>query len=244
MFKQSIIILTINIECDLHIDNILNFINYHKPDVIFFQEIFKDHIPFFEEKLQMRSIYAGLNFLQTKNSMHEMGIAIFSHFEFSEMDLVYYRGNSLQLPILVEPKPNPIKMARALLIAKFKKIPNYRFINTHFTWSPNGTPSKEQYTDLNKLLKILKNYNEFILCGDFNAPRGTAIFDTLSLNYKDNLPADILTTLDRNLHVAGHLDLVVDGVFTTPGLDVSELKIFDGLSDHCAILAKVKPVEL
>ena len=93
--------------------------------------------------------------------------------------------------------------------------------------------------DLKVLFELLENIPEFILCGDFNAPRGTAIFDSIAEKYKDNIPQDISTTIDKNLHKAGDLQLVVDGLFTTPEYKVDSIKILDKLSDHCAILATI-----
>lgn len=92
------------------------------------------------------------------------------------------------------------------------------------------------------LLKFLSEIPEFILCGDFNAPRGGIIFDTIASKYKDNIPSEINTTIDKNLHKAGDLKLVVDGLFTTPSYQITSIKIIDSLSDHCAILANIRAV--
>jgi endonuclease/exonuclease/phosphatase family metal-dependent hydrolase len=109
--------------------------------------------------------------------------------------------------------------------------------NIHFTWSPNGVVTSQQRAHLNGLMQVLEKIPEIILCGDFNSPRGGEIFDTLALKYRDNIPKNYKTSIDGNLHRAGRLELMVDGLFSTPKFIVSHVELISGLSDHCAILA-------
>ena len=59
-----------------------------------------------------------------------------------------------------------------------------QFLNTHFTWTPNAEVNEMQRQDLPTLFASLDRVPEFILCGDFNAPRGKEIFDTIATVYK------------------------------------------------------------
>jgi hypothetical protein len=77
------------------------------------------------------------------------------------------------------------------------------------------------------------------MCGDFNAPRGRLIFDRIATKYKDNIPPYVTTTIDKNIHHAGDLQLVVDGLFSTSKYEVRSVQVLDGLSDHCAIIGEV-----
>ncbi len=90
------------------------------------------------------------------------------------------------------------------------------------------------------MLKILTKIPELILCGDFNSPRGGGgIYDRLATQYRDHIPAHITTTIDGQLHRAGPLQFVVDGLFSSPEYLVNQVQVVGGLSDHMAIVAKL-----
>jgi endonuclease/exonuclease/phosphatase family metal-dependent hydrolase len=115
----------------------------------------------------------------------------------------------------------------------------FRIATTHLTWTPNGGPNGEQRRDAAALLHVLEGLSEFVLCGDFNAPRGGDIFSMLASRYKDNIPLQYTSSLDPNLHRAGQLGLMVDGIFSTSAYTVSAVKMVSGISDHCALVATV-----
>jgi hypothetical protein len=50
-----------------------------------------------------------------------------------------------------------------------------------------------------------------------------------------------MTSIDPKLHRAGALQLMVDGLFTTPGYEASDVMLHTGVSDHCAITARIAP---
>lgn len=231
-------LVTLNIECDEHLDTVTDFLTTHQPDVIVLQEVLSKDLAELEKKLGIHSVFAPLNFLCRGESIDKLGVAIFSKQPFIKTEAIYYSGDGDNLAYITSEEPE--KMARTVLIA-YVEINQQQVcvVNTHFTWTPNGAPNQQQFLDCQKMLDILAGLSEHVLCGDFNAPRGTAIFDILAGKYKDNIPANILSTLDKNLHKAGHLQLVVDGIFTTPQYQVTDLQVIPGVSDHCAILAEI-----
>ncbi len=115
----------------------------------------------------------------------------------------------------------------------------YTFANTHFTWSNDGAVTDRQRESLKKLLEILNTLPEFVLAGDFNAPRGREIFTAIAEKYRDNIPLNYLTSIDKNLHRAGDLGLMVDGLFSTPEYEITDVKLSDGVSDHMAVTALI-----
>jgi len=230
-------IISLNIETDRHFDRFIPFIKMKKPDIILLQEVLKKDMPYLEKAIGMRGRFVMLAYLHREKDQPGIGLATFTNLPIANQYQAYYFGDSQKIPIKYGKLD---KIARAILVTKLiKKSQHYCVINTHFTWTPDGKPSEQQHKDLDHLLTLLSNIPEFVLCGDFNAPRGTVIFDTLALKYKDNIPKEISTTIDKNLHSAGDLNLVVDGIFTTPEYCVDSIKVIDNLSDHCAILAKV-----
>jgi endonuclease/exonuclease/phosphatase family metal-dependent hydrolase len=230
-------LVSLNIEKDRHFDRILPFLKKERPDVILLQEVFSKDIPRFEETLQMNSAFAIMKILQVEGNQCPLGVATFSPLSLTAQS-AYYRGTPETLPIV--PEGNPTNTNQVILeTTVLKNQKKYRLINTHFTWTPDGQDTPLQHQDLHGLLKLLSQLPDFILCGDFNAPRGRVIFDTIASQYKDNIPSHIITTIDKNLHRAGDLQLVVDGLFSTPQYRVESVKLFDGLSDHYAISAKI-----
>lgn len=232
-------IISINMEFDRHFSRIFPFINKMKPDVVVMQEVFARDIPMIEKTVGMKSVFSPLNYFHgMENSLH--GILSLSSLPIKKSAYFYYRGDEITLPTVRLGHGEAANIARCLLSIEVQKSSkSYNVINTHFTWTPDGMPSDKQYEDIEILLKLLSAIPEFILCGDFNAPRGGPIFAKIASKYKDNVPPHITTTIDKELHKAGDLKLVVDGVFTTSGYTVEELEVFSGLSDHCGIMAIV-----
>ena len=235
MYSTGLNIASVNIEQDRHFDRVMPFLKKQQPDVILLQEVLSKDIAYFENSLKMNSHYAALN---NYDDGTQHGILTLSNYPLLKTQVAYYRGDGANLPLLKRGQPE--KMARAILVTEIiKENQRYCLINTHFTWSPNGQPSALQNEDINILMRLLSEIPEFVFCGDFNAPRGTAIFDKIASKYKDNIPLHINTTIDKNLHKAGGLKLVVDGIFSTSAYQINSVEIVDSISDHCAILAKI-----
>lgn len=230
-------IISLNIETDRHFDRIIPFLKQHRPDVILLQEVLFKDIPKLEDELEMKSVFAIMKVLVRKEDQQPLGIATFSSLPMINYS-TYYRGDGAHPPIVSEADPtNTTQVILVTEVVKNKK--SYCLVNTHFTWTPDGQPNNLQHHDLQALFKHLSPISDFILCGDFNAPRGRIIFDKIASKYKDNIPTYITTTIDKNLHRAGDLQLVVDGLFSTPKYRVESVELFDNLSDHYAISAKI-----
>lgn len=239
MQKKSLKIISLNIEMDRHIDRIIPFFKAQQPDVILLQEVLEKDRLNLESALEMRGIYTAQNTFCSDKGESPIGLLTLSKLPIVHHCCAFYRGTNL--PLIPMTISEPLKMTRAILVTEMvKDHQSYCLINTHFTWSPNAKPSDEQHRDLAALLQLLSNIPEFILCGDFNAPRGTSIFDTLASRYKDNIPREVTSTIDKNLHRCGDLSVVIDGVFTTANYLVNDISIVDNLSDHCAVVALVQ----
>jgi endonuclease/exonuclease/phosphatase family metal-dependent hydrolase len=119
----------------------------------------------------------------------------------------------------------------------------FQIMTTHFTWSGKGAVSDEQRQDYAELSKFMAKFNELIFCGDLNTPRGYEIWDDLAANYMDNIPLDVETTIDKNLHKSGlDIRLVIDALFTTPHYSVREVHMVPNTSDHMAVVGEIERV--
>lgn len=231
-------LLSLNIEEDNHFDKFIPVINQQSPDVILMQEVFAKDIEYLEKNLNKSSIYVPTYIMRRNFDDFLSGNAILTNLEIIEQYEYFYRGDKYNPPILYYGQGD--KMNRALTIVKIKKDENiYTIAHTHFTWSDKGEASDIQRTDLFKLNALLERHKNFVLVGDFNAPRGREIFNQLSSKYQDNIPDEITTTLDPDLHRAGSLNLVVDGIFTTELYHTYNVKVISGVSDHCALVANI-----
>ena len=232
-------IICLNIEMDRHFERILPFLKKQQPDIILLQEVLGKDVELLEKTTNMHGIYTIQNIICSEKTEDYLGLLTLTHLPIIKNDHIFYRGDGAQQ--IRMKKGEAEKTARGLtMVEVVKDHQTYCVLNTHFTWTPNGQPNKEQYQDLECLLAHLTQIPAFVLCGDFNAPRGTPIFDTLAANYKDNIPADITTTIDKHYHRCGDLGIVVDGVFTTPGYEITDIQVVDHLSDHCALLITVE----
>jgi endonuclease/exonuclease/phosphatase family metal-dependent hydrolase len=239
MTPSSLKIISLNIEMDKHLDRIIPFLKNQDADVIVLQEVLSKDKKAIETALGMQGIYLAQNILCVEHGEFPIGLLSLSKGSLLSHHHVFYKGHGAPLIRMTVKEPN--KMERAILVIELiKDEQHYCLINTHFTWSANGLPTQEQDIDLESMLHQLAKIPEFILCGDFNAPRGTRIFDTLALRYHDNVPAEVTTTLDKTFHRAGPLDIVVDGVFTTPKYQSINSRVVSGLSDHCALVMTVQ----
>mgnify|MGYP003518349091 FL=1 len=88
---------------------------------------------------------------------------------------------------------------------------------------------------------------EFIITGDFNAPRGRETFAIFAEKFKDNIPLSYESSLDTKFHRSpeirsGERKNMVDCLFSTPSYFITDVKLIEGVSDHKAIVAFLEKV--
>ncbi len=238
MFK----LISVNIEHDKHIDRLMPFFERERPDVLYLQEVFEEDFSLMREKFSMEGAFEPYLFVKSSlgsGELHKSGCAILTKLPMRDIKVEYYYGNASEIKthglIAVEDQSKVLLSANVEISGK-----SYRLATTHFTWSADGDTTDRQREDLKKLLGLLREERSLILAGDFNAPRGREIFSELSKHYRDNIPREYTTSVDKNLHRAGDLQLMVDGLFSTEDIEFGNVKLVDGVSDHMAIVAEVK----
>jgi hypothetical protein len=123
----------------------------------------------------------------------------------------------------------------------------FKIVNIHLPVTQHGATTPKQLEDLKSAFQKLDTLGDFVLCGDMNAPRIYETFKKISEKYRDNIPLEYKTSLDRNLHRIGKdkfvtegMDkYVVDGLFTTPLYETSNVRLMDSLSDHMAVVGEI-----
>ena len=250
MASDSIKLVSVNIEQAKHLDLVRAFLEKERPDVACLQEVYESDLKELGEYLGMERAFGQMNLMgrvtQTEPPFFPFGIGMLSLLPMKNVRHSYYRGSREAAEELVF-NGSSQDFCHLLLYASIKKGESvFPICSTHFVWAPNGEANEYQRNDLQSLLGILKTIPEIVLCGDFNAPRGKEIFDTLAKYYKDNIPKHYVTSIDVNLHRDGEKmrgkPLMIDGLFTTPSYQCSNVRLQDGISDHIAIVSEIQRV--
>lgn len=230
----------LNIEKDKHFKRFIPALQDADLDVICLQEVPEDKVRHLESALGATSLFLGTTLRTDPDSGIErvFGLAI-----------LLRRATVLRCDPYVyheaSPEDIPLPADRALLFALIEKDDVcYCIGNTHFTWTPDGEVSDQQFVDIEALFGVIDDHvgNDLILCGDFNAPREKMIWEMLACRYRDNIPPLAVTTLDQKLHRAAPIHYVVDGMFTSRHYAASDVGLRDNVSDHMLITGKITRV--
>ncbi|MBI3633328.1 MAG: endonuclease/exonuclease/phosphatase family protein [Candidatus Vogelbacteria bacterium] len=240
-------LISINIEGDLHNDAVFDFIKQENPDVVCIQELLERDLDIFRHQLAFDSVYQP--FMFWSNPVYptfrgqRQGTAIFAKL-IKASGAIFYTGNEENiLKSFDEYLSNEqFQKNRSFVWADVSNLDGrlFRFISVQLPVTKKGETTSYQLETVELLIGELDKLGEFVLCGDMNAPRGKEAFSRLASRYKDNIPAQYQTSIDQNLHKSKGLQLMVDGLFTTPKYSVSQVRLADGLSDHMAVIALIE----
>ncbi|NQU98701.1 endonuclease/exonuclease/phosphatase family protein [Candidatus Woesearchaeota archaeon] len=237
---MSFKLITLNIEKNRHLHTVIPFLKKEKPDVLCLQEVYDCDFEKYKEVSGLDGVFIpmfkGIT-KPTKNTDPNVvqGNALLTNFPNNGIKVTTYFGDE-NVPRFTTIANIPRKLSYTTIEVNGEK---YTIGTTHFTWTPDGEADDPQRRTFKELMKVLKRFDELILCGDFNAPRGKEIFKKFEERFKDNIPLDVDTTLDLKLHKKAPLVYVVDNIFTTPAYKVSNVRVVDGVSDHKAVIGEV-----
>jgi endonuclease/exonuclease/phosphatase family metal-dependent hydrolase len=245
-------VVTLNMEADKHLGPVLRKLKILQPHVICLQEIFEKDLEEVSRTLDMNYYFAkNLNrqsrVIKDQNYYSE-GIAIFSRLEFKKTLFGYYHSGNLvsDLPFdTTSIETMRITESRAVIgITVYdKKREEYMIANTHFTWTPDGKVNEYQEQDLKSLMEFIGKFPHYILCGDFNIPRGKNPLYGHMRDYGliDHIPQHVISSIDCRLHKKAHADphvrnvlseTMVDYIFSTKDYKTSKFSVHTGMSDH------------
>lgn len=224
-------LITLNIEGSKHLDRVIPFLKNENADMICLQEIYESDYKEIKKILDMEGLFSYMGDRDIYNDPKNMykgkwGICFLTKLKIKNIHEHYYHGP-------FKKNEDISTDSRVLIVAELE---NCNIATTAFYYTPKGIATKEQIAAFEKMMEYLKKLDKVILCGDFNAPRGGEMFDSFKEYYKDNLPLSIKSTLDPKYHEVGNLNIVVDTIFSSSGINVSEVHAQDGLSDHKAII--------
>jgi endonuclease/exonuclease/phosphatase family metal-dependent hydrolase len=236
-------LISLNIERSKHLDLVENFLHTQMPDVACLQEVMEYDLERLSNALSTTQYaYEPVAMRPQENPPGAIGLAIFSKLPMQNIRKDYYVGEPGVLRDNIQADPATYNnMNRLVFSCEIEHGDNlFRIATTHFRWTPDGAADDGQRKDIAALFRVLEPLGEFVLAGDFNAPRGGEIFALLADRYKDNVPAKYKTSIDGSLHRSGPLPHMVDGIFSTPGHTVADVEMICGVSDHCALRANIE----
>lgn len=233
-------LIQLNVEGDKHLDKILPFLKQENPDVICLQEFSETAFNLFKTELSMDGILAPMS----REEGIIFGAGILTKLPIKVSDYQYYYKPGEELLGGKRHEDDLEWLAFALVRADILSGDDtFTVTTTHFPKNHIGREVSDFQKKLQvDLTKMLNSMPEIIFTGDTNCPRGTEIFDNWATIYKDNIPKEVVTSLDKNLHRAGYLPYMVDALFTTPHYEVVNIKLVDGVSDHLAVVASIKKI--
>jgi len=232
----------INIERSKHLSRVATFLCEHAPDVTCLQEVVVDDVDLLGEQAGYpHRFFIPMCRFPEPSGARPIGIAILSHHAFASSEEIRYAGGGSGRDVLdrssEETRFRTNRYAVGVVAIPFHGV-SFTIATTHFPWSDHARTLDFQRSACDRLLELL-NGRSLVLCGDFNAPRGNEIFSRLAARWTDHVPPTYTRSLDPILHRAGSLQLMVDGVFSTPDYDVTGVTLHQGVSDHCAITAQI-----
>lgn len=237
-------LVSVNIEMDKHLHRVVPFVQGQKPDVVALQEVPEPDLPMMAEAWGLPHIaFAPMMRMKSDNRDCVRGVAILSRTPLSNVQTLRYSGYWNGEDVFDH--STTISKQRTtwhdLLVAD---VGGMRMATTHFVWTPNGQADDIQRMACDIMLRHLAKLGEMVLVGDFNAPRGGEIFGEINKVFTDNVPLHYTSSIDGSLHRSGkEFPYMVDGVFSTAGIEASGVSLHRGVSDHCAVVVEqVGPV--
>lgn len=224
-------LLSVNVEKRNHVELIKNLITKTDAEVVCLEEVCSDDLDLLLEKYPFRLFGPNFRLVDGK----EVGVVIAAKCNIQGR-LWYSDGNaSREVPLEALGAHRPI-----LILAE---VSGMTLGVVHFTWTREMSESDKQAKDLTRLLDYLGD-RELILLGDFNIPRGNTTYQRLANKYLDNIPLDIVSTIDFDMHRAkregkNRFEAVVDYIWSTRAYKVTNVQVISGVSDHCAIVCDI-----
>ena len=240
---MSLKLVDLNIQRDKNFERVRSFLGHSGAGVVCLQEVFEEHLQQLAGSIGAKEYrFAPMTRYHGSDEVpHTLGVAIFSRHSVIDSQTIYYTGDASHLPELHQADDATWNNKNFPLLCADITVDgvSYRIMTAHHTWTPDGKPTDMQRMHTTLMLHELSGLGEFILTGDFNAPRGGEIFDRIASLYKDNVPEHYASSLDEKLHRVPGLRLMVDGLFSTPAYTVEDTHMLCGISDHCALVATV-----
>jgi endonuclease/exonuclease/phosphatase family metal-dependent hydrolase len=241
-------LISLNIEKDKHYDKIFSFFRNEDPDCICLQEVEEEDFEMLKEKMGMSGFFKAFSYEKSPHDCYKtnygkrQGVAIFGK-KIIQTGYIFYSGKEENLDVPFEEYLQRYDSLKSCVLVwadiETEDKGVVRVVTTHFPVTYQGESSPYQLGLLLPFFEALDTLGDFVLCGDFNAPRGNETFTRLAARYTDCIPLHYTTSIDQNLHREKGIQFMVDGLFLTGAYTAQEVELVDGVSDHMAVIATI-----
>lgn len=234
----------------------------HRLDVIFAQEVMEHHVPLMAKILGTKYFrFTPMHHMEcAPGDRNRLGLAVFSHLPFRDLQEVYY-GTFNAHPRIAHEREEVGSTDGRLLSCVFQQIAvvagGVEFIlgRSHAPWTYAHDTEFGFIQDAG-FHQLLANFGPHgplsrdQVCGiDTNRPRdakasaglppGWQVFEQVGLT--DRVPAWVTSTFDPVYHKGAKagLEFVLDGLFAGPSYEVPDYELIPGISDHLGYAARI-----
>lgn len=236
MEHMSLKLVSLNVQKKEHTRDVARFISEQKAEIVVLLEVAHDQLDLLLSDYPHRAFKPNFKLVEDGSLI---GVVLAAKRGIKEQEGFYCDGREDEsVPYEALGAHRPVVVSGV--------VGEIRLYATHFTWTPEMSVTKKQSANLGLLMTRLSG-KELVLCGDFNIPRGNTNYQRLVSKYLDNIPSNVRSTIDWELHRAKRegkekFEAVVDYVFSTPKYRVSEVGVASGISDHCALVCEIDTV--
>jgi endonuclease/exonuclease/phosphatase family metal-dependent hydrolase len=226
-------------------DNIVQYLQTEQPDILMLQEAYLGKNPSVPPHLRTVSAlqellsypfaeYEAQHMIRGKDNETPMGNAILSKFPLTHKNTIWLYGDKATLveadkPELIPTFPRNILHCQATINGN-----EYNLMTMQGVWADSGVETTSQKQAGRKIFEYIQNKNNIILAGDFNVNENCGSINLIEQSLV-NLFKGQRTSSFNMKHKAkpGYAQAIVDFVFTSPNIKISEFYTADAdVSDH------------
>ncbi len=242
-------LISLNVEGHKHHERVFPFLEKEDADVLCLQEASMEH----GNKLEALGYDVAFTprcIMKQNDKEFEEGILLASKHPFTHKTYYYYKNSEAIPPEGFDESLGRKADHQCFIFAEIEcGDDTYHIATNHFTWTPDGaTPNKEQIDDMEVFLELVDTLPSHVMCGDFNVPRyHNSLYEKLMLHYKDTVPQQYKSSLDKQLHRIGENpeksiifeSFMVDYVFTQSPYIAKDVRLEFNISDHAGVVCEI-----
>jgi endonuclease/exonuclease/phosphatase family metal-dependent hydrolase len=237
-------VIQLNIHWDEFLERSVPFLEEEHPDVVCLQEVYERDLIRLAKKFGMQSVFAPMMLnasAEGTTAFQRSGVGILSRPPIEVATTRWYFGDGVHIP--VHNREDRDTSLQPLLTCTIDCMGTPIVIGTtHFQKSWHGLPDDYQRERMERFLPVLTEAHPDILCGDFNIPRGTELYQVLHERLCDNVPSEYVNSIDPQLHRVHGLSYMIDYMWSSPRVRIQDVRQVCGVSDHCAFVGEVQLV--
>ncbi len=250
--QDSLKLITVNIwEGGKLLDNLLEFLEREKPDILLCQEVYNatasDLSPRFRSMKELErlnfpySLFAPAGIWITDDGCGEQGNAIFSRFPLTAESKTYFYGKYVEIEDNLENRPH---LPRIIQHATAETpLGELNLLNIHGVYDLDGDSFSESRQKMGeKILATAKPLSNVIIAGDTNAPLSNQMIKEIAKVYPSALaqnPPKTTFNMKRKTN-PGYASVAVDNIFASPNLRFENTSVPDvDISDHLPVITHI-----